>query len=167
MSSLAIQSVTGRIVHVGPYSSDHLAHSYSLVEIDTAAGRVDPRNAVAANALDRAIEPGRVVSMAFIQASSGKAKTAIVGVFDHAARRTFSDDQVSSIRSAARKQAIVLSITSIVWLPVAFLLFVLPGFVGLWVLWKSWAAVGAMPTEAEVREAIARLASSASPDAVP
>ena len=46
-------------------------------------------------------------------------------------------------------------------LPVAFLLFVAPGFVWLWVLWKWWSSISEYPTSEEIRESVAALSSAA------
>jgi hypothetical protein len=162
MSAYAINTVVGRISHVGQFSYDNVVHTYSTIEVQTSAGRVDLTNVMAPNAFDRAIEPERDVAMAVLQGDGKKVQNFVIGIFDVSAQRTFSDDQMSSIRAQAVKQALLLSITAIVWLPVAFLLFVVPGVVGLWLLWKSWASVARLPTAEDVRQAIAALPARAS-----
>jgi hypothetical protein len=66
-----------------------------------------------------------------------------------------------TLRSHARKQAMLYSILSIVLVPVGLLMFVLPGLLWLWVLWKSWTSVDAFPEAGEIREAVASLSDTA------
>ena len=157
MNSFGIETVAGHISYVGDFTSDRITHNYSVIEIETAAGLVELKNALAPSDFDRVIEPGRDVAMAVIRGDGKKVKAVIVGVFDVQAQRTLSDPQMLSMRSMAARQATVLSVTAIVWLPVAFLLFVIPGLLGVALLWKAWAAVGRLPTADEVQRAITAL----------
>jgi hypothetical protein len=63
------------------------------------------------------------------------------------------------LRSHAFKQALLLSITAVIWLPVAFLLFVVPGLLGLMLLWKAWAAVSKLPTAEDIQRVVGALPS--------
>jgi len=108
MPSTGIQTIFGRISHVGQFTYDNVVHNYSTIEVETSAGRVDLSNVMASNALDRAIEPGRDVAMAVVHGNGNKAQAVVLGVFDVGAQRTFSDEQMSSLRSHAVKQALLL-----------------------------------------------------------
>lgn len=157
-----LETIVGRILHVGQYTSDAHCHTYSIVEVETASGRVDLPTVMAANELDRAIEPQRQVAMTVLRSGAGaKAKNVVLGIYDHTEKRTFVNEEMFALRAHARKQAVLYSLMSIVVLPVAFLLFVAPGFVWLWVLWKSWSSVNEFPTPEEIRESVAALGSAA------
>ena len=155
-----LETIVGRILHVGHYTSDAHCHTYSLVEVETADGRIDLPTVMAANELDRAIEPQREVAMTVLRSGAGaKAKNVVLGVYDRSDKRTFVNEDMVALRAHARKQAVLLSLMSIVVLPVAFLLFVAPGFIWLWVLWKSWSSIDEFPTREEIRESVAALGS--------
>lgn len=148
-----LESITGRILHVSQYTSDAHCHTYNLIEVDTPSGRVDLQTVMASNELHRAIEPRRDVAMTVLRSDAGsRKKTVILGIYDLGEKRTFANEEVFTLRDHARKQAVLYSLMSIVVLPVAFLLFVVPGFVWLWVRWKLWSSVGEFPTPAEIRE---------------
>lgn len=159
MNAYAIQTIVGRISHVGQFTYDNAFHTYSTIEVETANGRVDLSKVLAPNALDRAIEPGRDAAMAVIHGDGKKVQTAVIGIYNAEARRTFSDDQMHALRSHAFKQAVLLSVTAVIWLPVAFLLFVVPGLLGLMLLWKAWAAVSRLPTAEDVQRVVGALPS--------
>ena len=59
-----------------------------------------------------------------------------------------------TLRAHAKKQAVLYSLMSVVVLPVAFLFFVVPGFIWLWVLWKSWTSVDQFPTPEAIRASV-------------
>jgi hypothetical protein len=153
-----LETIAGRIVHVGSFTFDAHCHTYSAVEVETASGRIDMTTVMAANELDRVIEPGREVAMTVLRSGTGaKAKTVILGVCDTSQRRTFVNEEMFTLRAHATKQAVLYSLMSVVLLPVEFLLFVLPGFIWLWVLWRSWTSIGQFPTLEEIRESVAAL----------
>lgn len=154
-----LETISGRIIHVGSYTRDEHCHTYSLIEVETANGRRDLKTVMAANELDRAIAPGRSVSMSIFRSGQGtKEKSVVLGIHDAEAQRTFVNEEMFKLREHATKQTIWLSLTAIVWLPFAFLLFVAPGFIGLWVLWKSWSSIKDLPTADEIRASVQSLA---------
>jgi len=156
-----LETVVGRVQHIGKYTADEHIHTYSLVEVETTSGRLDLPTTVAANALARAIQPGREVAMSVLRSGTGaKAKNVILGIHDAAQNRTFVNEEMFTLRAHAKKQAVLYSLMSIVVLPVAFLLFVVPGFIWLWVLWKSWTSVDQFPTPEAIRESVNGLSSA-------
>lgn len=153
-----LETIAGRIVHVGAATFDAHCHTYNAVEVETVSGRIAMTTVMAASELDRVIEPGREVAMTVLRSGTGaKAKTVILGVYDASQRRTFVNEEMFALRAHATKQAVLYSLMSVVLLPVGFLLFVLPGFMWLWVLWKSWVSVSEFPTPEEIRESVAAL----------
>lgn len=88
-----LETISGRITHVGKFSSDAHCHTYSLLEIEAGESRQDLSAVVAANELSRAIQVGKQVAMSVLLAGSGKnAKSIILGIYDVAEQRTFLNE---------------------------------------------------------------------------
>jgi len=147
-----LETVSGRVKHVGQYSSDEHIHTYSLIEIETNAGRMDLPDASAANALCRAIEPGKSVSFAILRMEdSGKTKTMILGVYDREEQRLFVNEEMYGLRGHANKQVFLFGVLGIVIIPVGLAFFIVPGFLYIRALWKAWRSSRALPSADELR----------------
>lgn len=150
--------IAGNIRHVGSSSTDAHCRTYDLLEIDTSAGRVDLKAAVVAKELSRAIKANGQVAMSVLQAGEGaKRRCVILGVYDSAEDRTFVNEEMFSLKSHARKQAVLYSILSIVLIPLGLALFVVPGLLWSWVVWKSWASVDEFPEPEEIQQSVVSL----------
>jgi hypothetical protein len=156
-----LEVISGRISHVGKSSSDAYCRTYNSVEIESVAGRVSLTTAVAANELDRAIKEGALVSMSIFEAGEGSNRRCVVlGVYDEGLDRTFFNEEMFTLKAHARKQAVLYSFLSVVLVPVGLLLFVVPGLLWLWVLWKAWSAIDTFPGPDEIRASVESLSAA-------
>lgn len=161
-STLAkLEVISGRISHVGKSSRDPHCRTYTALEIETATGRVDLRIVVTAKELDRVINEGNLVSMSVLEAGEGaKRRCVVLGVYDEGMDQTFFSEEMFTLKAHARKQAVLYSFLSVVLVPMGLLLFVVPGLLWLYVLWKAWSAIDAFPTPDEIRASVASLAAA-------
>lgn len=156
-----LEVISGRISHVGTYSSDAHCRTYRTVEIETAAGTLELVTVVAAKELDRAIKEGGHVTMSLLQAGEGsKRRCVVLGIHDEGQDRTFSNEEMFLLKPHARKQALLYSGMSIVLVPAGLILFVVPGLLWLWILWKAWSAIDTFPAPDEIRASVASLAAT-------
>lgn len=161
-STLAkLEIISGRISHVGESTSDSHCRTYGALEVETASGRVDLRTVVAVKELDQAIKDGSLVSMSVLKAGEGsKRRCVVLGVYDEGLDRTFFSEEMSTLKAHARKQAVLYSFLSIVLVPLGLLLFVVPGLLWLWVLWKAWSAIDTFPASDEIRASVESLSAA-------
>lgn len=98
-----------------------------------------------------AFEPECQVAATVLRSSTGaKTKNLILGFYDHIETRAFVSEEMFALRTHARTQAVLYSLMSAFVLQVAFMPFVAPGFLWLWVLWRSSSSVGEFPTPGEI-----------------
>lgn len=153
-----LETIVGRMAHVGQSSWDENVHTYSLLEIETLAERVDLKDTMASNDLARAISPGNDLAMAILRAApGGKAKNIVIGVFDKGSQRLFVNEEMYKLRDEVTKQAILLSMLAIVAIPVGLAFFVVPGLLYVNALWKAWSSINWFPTSDEIRATVERL----------
>lgn len=156
-----LEIISGRISHVGKSSSNAHCRTYNVVEIETAASRVDLKTVVAAKDLDRAIKENTFVSMSILEAGAGSNRRCVVlGVYDEGLDRTFFNEDMFTLKAHARKQAVLYSFLSVVLVPVGLLLFIVPGLLWLLVLWKAWSAVETFPAPDEIRASVESLSAA-------
>jgi hypothetical protein len=153
-----LETIVGRVTHVGKHTFDQHIHVYSSVEIDTANGRVDLQDATAANALDRAIAPGKDVALAVLRLDAGgKSKCSILGVFDRGEQRLFVNEEMYSLREHATNQFLLYCLLGIVVIPVGLIFLVVPGLAYVYLLWKLWKSAKQFPTADGIRAAVEAL----------
>ncbi|WP_457324853.1 hypothetical protein [Roseateles sp. P5_E11] len=147
-----LETISGRVKHVGQHSFDDHIHTYSLIELETSAGRVDLADASAANALRRAIEPGKSVALAILRMDDGgKLKNLVLGVYDKDEQRLFVNEEMYGLRDHAVKQFFLFSVLGIVIIPVGLAFFIIPGLLYIRALWKAWRSSRQLPAADELR----------------
>jgi hypothetical protein len=157
-----LETISGHVKHVGQYSFDDHIHTYSLIELETSAGRVDLPDASAANALSRAIAPGKSVALAILRMDdSGQAKNMILGAYDREEQRLFVNDEMYRLRDHAVKQLFLYSVLGIVIIPAGLVFFIIPGLLYIRALWKVWRSSRQLPSAGELRHFVEALAPAA------
>jgi hypothetical protein len=147
-----LETISGHVKHVGQYTRDEHIHTYSLIEIETSSGRVELPNASAANALSRAIAPGKSVDLAILRLDDGgKAKSMIMGVYDRAEQRLFVNEEMYGLRDHATKQFFLFGVLGIVIIPAGLAFFIIPGLLYIRALWKAWHGSRQLPRADELR----------------
>jgi hypothetical protein len=147
LSTRQIRTVTGRITHIGPHTLRSARTDYSLIEVETDAGRVDLPQLHVDDPMVRLIEIGRSVSLAVVQDKAGKPGGALVGAHDHATGRTFTDRNIVGLSAKLKWQAIALSLAGVFFVPLGLMLFVYPGAAMLRIIYDAWSQYGEWPAD--------------------
>ena len=155
-----LKVISGQVKYVGESLRDEDMHTYRKLELQTSNGLVELPSVMAAVETSRPLKPGREVRILAMEALTGaKVKYIVFAVHDQEAQRTFTDQRLFDLRGGSQKKAVVMSVMSIILVPLLALAFVIPALLYLWLLFKCWVDVGKIPDEAQVREAVAKLAS--------
>lgn len=153
-----LHTFTGRLGALGPGVSDADMRTYQTAEIVTQDGVIDMGHLLVPNQADRAMEPGRDVSILLMNnVNANDDKKLVLAAYDREQGRTFVDKRLTDPKSHLTKQAWLLSIISILGIPIGLALFVFPGLYLAYYLWKVWAAAAACPEEAEIQRHIEAL----------
>jgi len=155
--SFGIQTITGRIIQVGAATVDAHCHTYADIEVETADGVLAFGPVLAASVCDKALLPGRAVSMAVTQTAGKGSKLVVWAVLDKASGRVFKNEELYKARQAAATQAFWLTLIAPVVIPVGLLLALIPGLLYAKAVWDMWAAVSAMPAADAIESAVASM----------
>ena len=152
-----LQTIIGRVTHVGPSTRDAHSHVYSLIEITTANGRIGLKNVAAENELVRAIVPSKAVRLCVLPAADGAAKSVLLAAYDESEDRLLFNEEMFELRQHAVNQAFLFSFLGIFLIPIGLAFFVVPGLLYIRALWKAWSSIGLFPTPEELRARVEAL----------
>jgi hypothetical protein len=158
-----IESISGRILEVGAAMFDEHCHTYEFVEVETVDGVQKFGPAMAASVCDALLEPGRTVAMSVTRTTGRGAKTVVWAVSDVTSGEVAVNEELFKARSSAVMQATLLSVFAPVFIPIGLVLAVVPGIAAIFLLYRSWTSVLAMPTAEAIRDSVSSLTSQRPP----
>lgn len=168
--SLAIQTLSGEITHLGHKTGDAKLSMFSRMELSTASGLVELTDIVLTDSLDRGFALGTNVTISFTKGPGKNAKTLIWAVRDNAAGRVFSEKGLFGFRSQAVLQLSFSMFPMLFLMVLGFCFFVIPGLVVCWLIFKGFRDALSWPKPDEIEAAVNALKANvqtASPAAHP
>jgi hypothetical protein len=155
--NLGIQTITGRILGVGPATFDAHCHTYDDIDVETAQGVLSFRSVMAASVCDEVLAPGRSVTMVVSQTPGKRARLIVWAVLDRTSGRVFKNEELFEARKVAVTQACIQTLIAPVVIPVGLLLALVPGLMYAKSLWGAWSTVASIPGKADVEAAVAAM----------
>ena len=168
--SLEIQTLSGKITHLGHKTGDAKLSMFSRMELSTASDLVELTDIVLTDSLDRGFALGTNVTISFTKGPGKNAKTLIWAVRDDAAGRVFSEKQLFGFRGQAVLQTVASTFPMLFLMVVGLCFFVIPGLVVGWLIFKMYRDALSWPKPDAIEAAVNALkvdVPTASPTAHP